>query len=84
MVRVLSPSDVSARVVEDPDRGLWRDLEAESDTGLDVARGDLDPLAAGVPEEQDFVRPAQLLGQLSNCRTHNKSILRRWFLFFAA
>lgn len=64
------PGRVCVGVVEGGDRTAWRDLEVKTRAGCQVPDGKLHPLALGVPQEHDFVRPAQPLGQFSSRRAH--------------
>jgi hypothetical protein len=46
-----------------------------------VADGEFDPLVLGIPEQQNFVCPAQPLGQFSSWRAHAFARRGRTILF---
>jgi len=61
-VGILARGHVRVGVVEGVQRTGWRDLEVKGRAGCQVAYGKLDPLALGMPEEENLVGPAQPLG----------------------
>ena len=69
-VRALAPGRVRVALVEGVDRTAWGDLNAKARGGCQVTDGKLHPLDLGMPEEQNFGRPAKPLGKFSSWRTH--------------